>query len=117
MSTKHMSDEVTRHLDAVAESIKENLKEQASSFQLSLKRGELSVDLEMDPVDGKVRLNIRQYYPETQHDKGGETKRGFTVNLNINELPELKPGYEFTHLIPEKRECSNCPVDPEKIPF
>lgn len=109
--------DVQGHLKKLECSVRESLKSQVSDFELGITQGDLRVDLVMDPASGRVRLGIRQYYHKDPNNPGGETKKGCFVELNMNDLPDLKPGSELTSFIPEKMECRNCPVDRDKIPF
>ena len=102
----HLAKEVDNHLKAVESAIRKNLAEQVSMFKLGLERGDLNVSIEMDPPSGKVRVYIRQYHRPEGHT-GGDIKKGFCVDLNLNQLPDLQPGYELTRLVPEDPNLAN----------
>lgn len=96
---------VQGHFQALTDAIEKRLKDTASNFKLEMTRGDLTVRIEMDPVDGRVWVSIRQY-PKDRANPGSEVKKGFVVDLNMNQLPNLKPGYELTRLIPENTELA-----------
>jgi len=105
--------DIQGHLKAVENAIRKQLKDTTSSFELGLTRGDLNVSIEMDPVDGRVRVSIRQYNSQDQDNPGSETKKGFVVDLNMRQLPDIKPGGELTRLIPENTELAERMYGPD----
>lgn len=93
-------------LRSLEHSVRESLKDEVSTLDLSVKQGDLRVDITMDPNSGRVRVGIRQYFHEDRDNPGGETRKGFVVDLNMGQLPDLKPGSELTRLIPENTELA-----------